>query len=188
MACRTIDDRWKNEGYIIKSVPLTLEDIVHFPTFYDQSSLEEVKTILQKSTFSKEIKNAIWQQYYELFVYNYSGPIEKNILAPQVKVIYSLFNLPDIYYPHFHPLIDETKVVELSEQDLLIYLGSRLQLFGIRFDEYKKFTKQVADLCDAFDLNEEDILSNPSNIGYNSVLGLRIIDYGLNGGYNIEKL
>lgn len=189
MSCREINKRYETDGYIIKQVPLFLpSSLIQFPTFFDESSLKEVKEILQQSDFSKEIKNAIWQQYYELFVYQYSDPIERNLLAPQVKVRYSLFNLPDIYYPTFKPLIEENKLNTLSEQDLYIHLGSRLQLFNIHFNEYKKFTKQVVDLCDTFDLNEEDILGNPSNIGYNSVLGLRIIDYGLDMTYNINSL
>lgn len=189
MSCREIDKRYETSGYIIKRVPLFLPSSpINFPTFFDESSLQEVKDILQKSELSKEIKNAIWQQYHELFVYHCSDSIERNVLAPQVKVSYNLFNLPDIYYPVFKPLIEENKLNTLNEQDLYTYLGSRLQFFGINFYEYKKFTKQVTNLCDTFDLNEEDILGNPSNIGYNSVLGLRIIDYGLDVNYNINSL
>ena len=191
MGCRGIDERWKEEGYIIKYIPPALNpgiNKIEFPSF-DNFSLQEIRDKLQYVPFfSKEIKSAIWQQYYELFVYHYSDVNERMILAPQVKVVSSIFNLPDIYYPFFTPLIDEDRVRQLNEQDLFTYLGSRLQWFGIGFNVYKHFTKKVSNLCTSFNLNEEDILSNPSNIGYHPVLGLRIIDYGLSEDFDIENL
>ena len=120
MSCREINKRYEIDGYIIKRVPLFLPSSpINFPTFFDESSLQEVKDILQKSELSKEIKNAIWQQYHELFVYHCSDPIERNVLAPQVKVLYSLFNLPDIYYPTFKPLIEENELIFMNIRNLL---------------------------------------------------------------------
>ena len=54
-----------------------------------------------------------------------------------------------------------------------------LQWFGINYSQYKKFTNKVEDLCENFSLRADDILKNPSNVGYHPILGLRIIDYGL---------
>ena len=58
-------------------------------------------------------------------------------------------------------------------------MGQRLQWFGISFNQYKNFAEKVSYLCEDFNLREDDIFLNPSNIGYHPVLGLRIIDYGL---------
>ena len=46
-------------------------------------------------------------------------------------------------------------------------------------EEVLEFLREIHILCDYLELNEEDILNNPSNIGYNPTFGLRIIDYGL---------
>ena len=44
---------------------------------------------------------------------------------------------------------------------------------------HKDFDDKIVDLCDYYNLREDDLLLNPSNIGYHNLFGLRIIDYGL---------
>lgn len=181
MACRKINDRYANEGYIIKEIDLSdffrqTDKVLDFPK---NGNPEDIYKIFRELNINSITQQAIIQQYNELYIYNEATPEERELLAPQVKVVYSLLNLPDIYYPKFHPLMDEKEVWSLSERDLSVVLGSRLQWFGINFNAYKKFVDGVVDLCEEFNLREDDIFLNPSNIGYHPVLGLRIIDYGL---------
>lgn len=181
MSCRKINDRYAKEGYIIKEInldgfPWWTNEIPKFP---EDGNPATIHKIFKECNVNSITQQAIIQQYNELYIYNEASPIERAILAPQVKVVYSLLNLPDIYYPKFYPLMKEKEVWSLNERDLNVKLGSRLQCFGIPFEDYKKFANNVANLCEEFDLREDDILLNPSNIGYHPILGLRIIDYGL---------
>ena len=179
MACREIDYKNDHLGFIIKDIKWD-DAFLHasFPNYEDVTT-EKLNHIFNEFNIGKISQQAILQQYHEILIYNESNIYQKNILAPQVKVQYSLANLPRITYPKFTPIMEEEKVWSLNEQDLNIYFGMRLRWFGINFKEYQDFIKQVHDLCEDFDLREDDILTNPSNLGYHSVLGLRIIDYGL---------
>lgn len=181
MACRKINDRHANEGYIIKEIDLSdflrqTDKVLDFPK---DGNPELIHKVFKECNVNSITQQAIIQQYNELYIYNEATPEEREILAPQVKVVYSLLNLPDIYYPKFHPLMTESEVWSLNERDLSVKLGQQLQWLGISFFDYKKFVDGVVDLCEEFNLREDDILLNPSNIGYHPVLGLRIIDYGL---------
>ena len=179
MACRQIDERWAKSGYIIKRVKW--DDALlkaSFPTC-DELTTSILQDIFKQTNLNKITQQAIIQQYNEIYIYNEADIEQRNILAPQVKVYYSINNLPEIIYPKFEPIIHEEDVWKFNEEDLRITLGMRLQLVGISFKQYKQFTKKVADLCEDFNLREDDILLNPSNIGYHPVLGLRVIDYGL---------
>lgn len=181
MACRRINERYSNEGYIIKEIDLSdflrqTDKVLDFPK---NGNPEDIYKIFKELNMNSITQQAIMQQYNELYIYNEATPEERELLAPQVKVDYSLLNLPDIYYPKFYPLMEEKEVWSLNERDLSVKLGSRLQLRGINFNDYKKFVDGVVDLCEEFNLREDDIFLNPSNIGYHPVLGLRIIDYGL---------
>lgn len=181
MACRRINKRYTNEGYIIKEIDLSdflrqTDKVLDFPK---NGNPEDIYKIFRELNMNSITQQAIMQQYNELYIYNEATPEERELLAPQVKVDYSLLNLPDIYYPKFYPLMEEKEVWSLNERDLSVKLGSLLQCHRINFDDYKKFVDGVVNLCEEFDLREDDILLNPSNIGYHPVLGLRIIDYGL---------
>lgn len=181
MACRKINDKYAKEGYIFKEI--NLDDFPwrtdKMPNFPKDGDPELIHKIFRECNVNSITQQAIIQQYNELYIYNEATPEEREILAPQVKVVYSLFNLPDIYYPKFHPLMTESEVWSLNERDLSVKLGQQLQWLGISFFDYKKFVDEVVDLCEEFNLREDDILLNPSNVGYHPVLGLRIIDYGL---------
>ena len=181
MSCRKINDRYAKEGYIIKEI--NLDDFPwrtnKMPNFPKDGNPNIIHKIFEECNVNSITQQAIMQQYNELYIYNMASPRERAILAPQVKVVYSLLDLPDIYYPKFYPLMDEKEVWSLDERDLSVKLGTLLQNFGISFFDYKKFVDGVVNLCEEFDLREDDILLNPSNIGYHPILGLRIIDYGL---------
>ena len=181
MSCRKINDRYAKEGYIIKEI--NLDDFPwrtdKMPNFPKDGNPDIIYKIFEECNVNSITQQAIMQQYNELYIYNEASSEEREILAPQVKVVYSLLNLPDIYYPKFQPLMDEKEVWCLNERDLSVKLGTKLQWFGINFDSYKKFANKVSELCEEFNLREDDILLNPSNIGYHPILGLRIIDYGL---------
>ena len=181
MACRQINTKYADEGYIIKEV--NLEELCKsekvIPQFPNDGNPEVLQKLFEKFNVSRITQQAIIQQYNELYIFGEATPEEREILAPQVKVVHSLFNIPDIYYPKFYPLLNEDEVWSLSEKDLGIRIGQRLQWFGISFNQYKNFVEKVSYLCEEFDLREDDILLNPSNLGYHPVLGLRIIDYGL---------
>ena len=58
-------------------------------------------------------------------------------------------------------------------------MGMRLQQLNVSEEEVTDFLREIPIVCNYLNLNEEDIINNPSNIGYNSTFGLRIIDYGL---------
>ena len=181
MACRQINTKYADEGYIIKEV--NLEELCKsekvIPQFPNDGNPEVLQKLFEELNVSRITQQAIIQQYNELYVFGEATPEEREILAPQVKVVHSLFNIPDIYYPKFYPLLNEEEVWSLSEKDLGIRIGQRLQWFGISFNQYKNFAEKVSYLCEDFNLREDDIFLNPSNIGYHPVLGLRIIDYGL---------
>ena len=180
MACRKINYRYDQEGYIIKYIDWddAFFSGVKFP-LPEESSSQILQNIFKEINLNKISQQAIIQQYNEIYIWNEANREQKELLAPQVKIRYSLCDLPEIYYPKFIPLVQESKVWSLNESDLKIFLGTRLQLFGINFCEYQKFIKNVINLCEDFNLREDDIILNPSNIGYHSVLGLRVIDYGL---------
>lgn len=181
MACRQINNRYASEGYIIKEV--NLEELTKcektVPKFPDIDDNPVLLPIFESLNLSSITRQAITQQYNELYIFGEATEEERNILAPQVKVVHSLYNIPDIYYPKFYPLLEEKEVWSLNERELGIRLGQRLQWFGISWTQYKNFAEKVSILCEEFNLSEDDIFLNPSNIGYHPVLGLRVIDYGL---------
>ena len=45
--------------------------------------------------------------------------------------------------------------------------------------ECLEFYRNIPIICNYLNLEENDIIYNPSNIGYSPTFGLRIIDYGL---------
>ena len=88
-------------------------------------------------------------------------------------------NLPIIIYPNFHPLMRDEEVWAYKDYELHMIAGFRARKFGIKKNDLLDFFSKIKKLCEDYDLNEDDLISNPSNIGYNSHYGLRVIDYGL---------
>ena len=177
MACRIIDDY---SEYISKYIPyFGIYDELIFPN-PDSITNEILTGLLNQIEGQNHVKQAIVQQYNEILLFNNVSIEERNILAPQCAVICDHYhNLPTIFYPKFKPLIDEKTVWKTSQEDLPVLLGTQLQKNGISFFDYKDFIDKVVNLCSIYNLREDDILLNPSNIGYHNLFGLRIIDYGL---------
>lgn len=177
MGCRVIDEF---REYISKYIPyFGIYDNVKFPS-PDLITSENLTEELDKIEGQGIVKQAIIQQYNEILLYHNVSIEQRNLLAPQCAIAYEAYhNLPTIFYPKFTPLIKEDIVWKTSTEDLPILLGTELSRFGISFSDYKNFINKVVNLCEEFDLREDDILLNPSNVGYHSLFGLRIIDYGL---------
>ena len=126
------------------------------------------------------LRQAIIQQYNEILIYNAAPPEFKNMLAPQLRVEYfSKTNVPMILYPKMQPLITTTDDKLLEDPAFPIYLGWHLNERGLSIKQVEDFFGNLEDLCDYFDLVQDDIVNNYENIGYDECLGLRILDYGL---------
>lgn len=177
MGCRVIDDY---SEYIAKYIPyFSVPEGIHFP-IADYATNEGLEALFNNIEGQQIVKQAIIQQYNELILYHIVNIRQRSLLAPQCMITYDKFvNLPTIYYPKFRPLIDEDTVWKTSADDLPILLGTQIEKMGISFETYQKFIHEVVDLCEYYDLREDDFLLNPSNIGYHPLLGLRLIDYGL---------
>ena len=50
------------------------------------------------------------------------------------------------------------------------------------------FLNNIINFCYKYDLNEDDILLNFSNLGWNKVFGVRIVDFGLTNEVNKKFL
>lgn len=100
-------------------------------------------------------------------------------MAPIITIKTEKNNLPLLYFPYFIPLMSDEKVWKYTDQELLILTGIRATGFGISEEEILTFFSKLPSFCEKYDLREDDLFFNPSNIGWNPNYGLRIIDYGL---------
>lgn len=180
MACRIIEQ--VGDDFIRKIIPFDSNtDSIVWPSI---TSLIMNPSILDdnftKCNCNNRIKQAIYQQYNEILLYETIACEDKKILAPQCDIYYTnVNNLPIIIYPRFTPLFSDEEVWKYNDEEILCLLGLRCGKLGISEQNLSLFLKQVQDLCSDYNLREDDILKNPSNIGYHLVFGLRIIDYGL---------
>ena len=159
---------------ILKVVPTfdCLENI-EFPIWNDT---EEIYKILKDA--SQLCRSAVIQQYNEYIIYNELRPNNK-ILAPILNCFWDERNLPILQYPIFKPFAVDENFYQLSDEENLIQLGMMGAHFGYDLKYISNFIKEVREVCEEFNLREDDILQNLSNIGYNSNYGICIIDYGL---------
>ena len=183
MACRKISDSIGSLDVVCKGidVPDSWGKEIVFPTLeciqYNDGELQRfLNTIprLQNAT-----RQAIIQQYNEYLIFNDKDNRWRNILAPQLTVVYDVHNLPILVYPRFEPLVSEDIVWKTPDHLCMIRAGQRLKEWDVSIKDINKFYDEVTELCSEYDLVEDDIIRNPSNIGYNEILGLRLIDYGL---------
>ena len=180
MACRVVCDEGNN--FIRKIIPFdAVVDDFLWPSI---SSLIEEPSILDKiflqCNCNNRIKQAIYQQYNEILLYETIDCEDKKVLAPQCDISYtSKNNLPIIIYPRFAPIFDADEVWKHKEEELMFLTGMRCCKLGLSEEDLISFLKRTQNLCSNYNLREDDILKNPSNIGYHPILGLRIIDYGL---------
>lgn len=128
--------------------------------------------------------NAIIQQYTEWNNWFNSSEDIKKFLAPIVNTYTDKNGLPVLCFPRFTPILEEGLVYNYNEHEILLIAGKRLEFFHIKDEDVLKFFRGLPQVIDFLDLVENDIILNPSNIGYNPTFGLRIIDYGLNGTFD----
>ena len=166
-----------NDEYIGKYIPndTSLEGI-HFPSLDDYM---ETNKLDLNSIIKPELKTAIEQQYNEWFTWYTSSEECRRMLAPIVDTGYDEYCLPILYFPKFIPLVDENAVYKYNNMENFIVMGMGLKKFHVLEEEIINFMRNIPSLCDCLELNEEDILNNPSNICFHPIFGLRIIDYGL---------
>lgn len=180
MACRAIYDEGNN--FIRKIIPFDgITDEFNWPAI--STVIEDpncLDNIFEQCNCSKRIKQAIYQQYNEIILYEITNCDEKKVLAPQCDISYtSKNNLPIIIYPRFTPIFNDEEVWKFNDEELSCLMGLRCNKLGVSETELVSFIQSVQKLCNNYNLREDDILKNPSNIGYHPILGLRIIDYGL---------
>lgn len=185
MACRVVEDTASN-SFIIKSIPFDeclLTVSWPEPTIANEAML---KQCFNECGCNNAIKTAIIQQYNEIFLYNEVDTYTRQILAPQCGILYNDKNrLPKIIYPKFKPLCDDKTIWQYNEQNCLVLFGFLAAQNQISRYDLFTFIEQVKEFCTNWNLCEDDILLNPSNIGVHPVFGLRILDYGLTSGRTI---
>lgn len=141
------------------------------------SSLEELQE--KKNLFSKKEFLALAQTFVEMEIWNSCNWAEKEVLAPILGVKYNNSNVPMLIQPFFHPVFSEEETYRFEEDESLIEIGNRLLEKGCSEHQIEQFFTNLVEFCDTYDMCEEDILCNGSNLGYHPQLGPRIIDYGL---------
>ncbi len=176
MGSRAILPYGTSGEYIQKVIPHSSTVNIELPSFDEY--LDTCSLNLQGIS-QPELRTAIEQQYNEWFTWYTATEDSRRLLAPIVGTDWSEDYFPILYFPHFTPLLDEGKVYSLNNTENLIIMGMRLQRFGVSEEEVTDFLREIPIVCNYLNLNEEDIINNPSNIGYNPTFGLRIIDYGL---------
>ena len=177
MGSRIVLPYGESGEYIQKLIPYNASlNSINLPSFDEYMDTRYLD--LQNIT-KPDIRTAIEQQYNEWFTWYNATEDTRNLLAPIVGTGWSEDNIPILYFPRFTPLLDEGKVYSLNSTENLIIMGMRLQRFNISETEVTDFLREIPIVCNYLELNEEDIINNPSNIGYNPTFGLRIIDYGL---------
>ena len=182
MACREIVTCDNSSEYVIKHINST-EIPLYYSFPYPQEVIADTSLLvdaLKKLNLKSYVEQAIVQQYNEIILYDAATLEERLLLAPQISIKLSPINkLPTIIYPRFTPLMEEKEVWNKSERDCMIALGARFNELHIPEKDYRDFLSSVSHFCDEYGLRADDILLNPSNIGWHPILGLRIIDYGL---------
>jgi hypothetical protein len=176
MGSRTILPYGESGEYIQKIIPHSSNVNIELPSFDEY--LDTCSLNLQGIS-QPELRTAIEQQYNEWFTWYTATEDTRRLLAPIVGTDWSEDYFPILYFPRFTPLLDDGLVYSLNNTENLIIMGMRLQQLNISEEEVTDFLREIPIVCNYLNLNEEDIINNPSNIGYNPTFGLRIIDYGL---------
>ena len=176
MGSRMILPYLNSDEYIQKIVPSDSVFIsVKLPTFDEY----EIRPVLDlPDDIKPEVRMAIEQQYNEWYSWFTSPEDIRKCLAPIVGTGWDIFsNTPILYFPKFNPILDEHTVSVHNNKENLILMGA--QINQLHITDFIDFFRTIPEICNYLNLNEDDIINNPSNIGYHPVFGLRIIDYGL---------
>lgn len=178
MGSRIVLPYLNSTEYVQKIIPSeNLLISTKLPTFNEY----ENNPILNLSNdIPPEVKTAIEQQYNEWYSWFTSPEDIRKYLAPIVGTGWDIYsNTPILYFPRFTPLLDEKSVCAHNSRENLILTGA--QINQLHINDFMEFFRAIPEVCNYLDLNEDDIICNPSNIGFHSIFGLRIIDYGLPG-------
>lgn len=165
--------------YIEKRIPDD-DDVKqwNFPTL-DEYYVDSDSVYKHAGKNNSIIWNAIEQQYNEWSAWVNSPETIKCFLAPIVHTYTDKNGLPVLCFPYFIPILDETQIFKYNDTEALLIAGKHLEQLHISNDDILKFYRELPTVIDFLNLVTADILNNPSNIGYNPIFGLRIIDYGL---------
>lgn len=177
MPCRIVTP--VGDGSIIrKTVPINSPTKLPLLVNYleDESLLDKY---LKELDLTARENYMIKQQYYEYFVWSYSEDKYKDILAPIIFAADYINSPPALYFPKFTPLADDEEIWHWNNNQSIAILGMRSAYLGVSEEDILKFFDTVYSLTIAFELVEEDIIFNPSNVGFHPHYGLRLIDYGL---------
>ena len=167
---------------MIKKVVPSFDEIdgKKFPTLGElndwDTARERIYELLDGTNFL--CQSAVVQQYNEYIIWNSWANCNK-VLAPINFISTDERNIPILGFRYFEPVVKDSDFYKYNDNESLLKLGVFAAEHNISFEEVRKFFKDVEDCCLEFNLNEDDIYYNLSNIGYNSDLGLRVIDYGL---------
>lgn len=132
-----------------------------------------------RNEFSKEEYYCLYQTFLELEIYSSASYEQRNFLAPPIKVTYDNKNVPIVVFPYLQPICTIKQAHELEEDEVFEVLTDKLYKLGMPDDQIGEALEGISDLCEEFNLSVDDILGNLSNCGYNSILGFRVLDYGL---------
>jgi hypothetical protein len=132
------------------------------------------------SVLPPSYQQAILQQYNEILLWKQVDLVDQKIIAPIVDIKTNEPHCPPtIVLPIFTPLMKRDEVWKYNERELNMLVGMFAAKHHISDSDLIGFYGDVIAFCETYDLQSDDILRNPSNIGYHASLGLRLIDYGL---------
>lgn len=148
-----------------------------------EDKIPRIQNLAELSDYKSELSRisylSIYQSLKEVEIWNDCSWEQRSILAPIIDFYYDELNRPVIIYPYFEPLGSESEIYRFEEEDAIKELHQRLLLKGMEDEEIGEFIQKVLNLCEDFDLVEEDIITNLNNIGWSDIFGVRIIDFGL---------
>lgn len=169
MSVRTIE-RVGTTELVKKSV----EGSKPLPRIQDLEDLESFTDILSGFQYL-----ALYQIFKEIQIWDSSTWETKNLLAPILSFDYDELQRPFLVFPYFEPLTTEEEANKLTFADARDKILSFLESKGINHSKAYDFIRRVRLFCNEWNLNEEDILFNLNNLGWNDTFGIRILDYGL---------
>lgn len=137
-----------------------------------------------KDEFTKREYLSIYQSFAEVDIWDDASWEERKILSPIIDFFYDHNNCPVLIYPRFEPLDSEESIFRYDEDEIPIELQKKLSTKGMTDESIGVFLNSIINFCYKYDLNEEDIILNFSNIGWNKIFGTRIIDFGLTNKIN----
>ena len=169
MSVRTIE-----HSAVIETVKKSVEGSKPLPRINDLEDLEDFTDILSGIQYL-----ALYQIFKEVQIWDSSSWETRNLLAPILDFNYDELQRPYLIFPFFEPLTTEEEANKLTFADARDKILSFLESKGISHSEAYDFIRRVRLFCNEWNLNEEDILFNLNNLGWNDAFGIRILDYGL---------